>query len=732
MMDAMKEVRVTSMSQSRASIESELRVSVGPAIGLLVAFGVVAGFVTNHVPSAGLPVRVLILVLFAISAGALLLDSWRAWAGKWSFVAGLSAVVWALSGWLAVPGALALMAIPTALAATLIGTTASAATAAGATVFLLLLWRYGTPYASLAEIGVALTVVWAMVGLMYSASWHARRLAEWSSDYAERARDLLEGARDRQEELNRARDDLTHANRQLTLMNEKLAGMRMIADQAREAKTAFLSRVSHEFRTPLNMIIGLTELMVETPEVLGAYLPPAIFRYLEIVHRNSRHLASMIDDVLALSQMETGQMALQREQVDLVGIINKALVVVTPLIEKRDLELVVDASEDLPEVYCDRTRILQVILNLLSNAARFTEKGGVTIRAEKEDDRVVVSVSDTGPGVSPEDAERIFEPFCQGTTALLRDKGGSGLGLSISKQFVEMHGGRIWLESEPGSGSTFFFTLPRFPPMELVGRPERWISEGWTERTSRAEVSAARLAQRIVVCDEDGELCRWLARCSDEVELVGTRSLPEAVQALLETPAQALMINMPTRDEVLSLVTEARREVPDTPIIGCCCPPRIEHVLADSIADYLVKPVTRADLRQVIQKLGKPLKRVLLVDDDPEALELLTLILRSLDGALEIATASEGGEALEQLRKDPPDLMVLDISMPGMDGWSVLAINDQDESGRDVPVVIVSGLDPRGRPARTEVLVAAMGEGLSLSKLWHCSRALSALLLQPD
>lgn len=719
------------MNASSTTLKSELRVSPKPVIATIVAFGAMLQIIGEGSP-AWARIWDFALLIFAISAIAWLLDRWKTSIGRWFLVTGLVLLVWFITSWFDAPAALVVMAIPTALAASLIGTAASTATAAGVSLLLVLLPREAVAQADTIEMGLALGAMWAMVGVMYIAYRPVRELALWSGDYLERAQSVLKEVRDHQGEFNQVLDDLAFANRQLTLANEKLAAMRLVAEEAQKAKTAFLAKVSHEFRTPLNMIIGLTDLMVESPEVLGSDIPPKIFRHLKTVHRNSEHLASMIDDVLDLSQAEAGHLALHRERVDLSGIVDKALAVVRPLVSKKGLNLRVATPEDLPDVYCDRTRISQVILNLVSNAARFTESGGITICTEAEDHRVIVSVSDTGPGISPEDADRIFEPFCQGTTGLWRGKGGTGLGLTISKQFVEMHDGSMWLESELGVGSTFFFSLPTSPAVRTVAGAERWIVDGWMERTTRADVPAAQLDRRLIVCDDSGVVHECLTRHCDDVEFVDTRDLAQTTQELEESPAHAVIVNATVASDLWPLVEQARQRIPDTPIIGCCCPPRIEHAFADSLQGYLTKPVTRADLQEGIRDVGKPVKRVLVVDDDVDALELLTLNLRACDSTLQIATATNGQEALEKLRKHLPDLLLLDIVMPGMDGWQLLAIKRQDAAIRDVPVIALSGQDPREGPVTTGMLVATMGKGLSVSQLLRCSREIPGLLLRPD
>jgi len=172
--------------------------------------------------------------------------------------------------------------------------------------------------------------------------------------------------------------------------------------------------------------------------------------------------------------------------------------------------------------------------------------------------------------------------------------------------------------------------------------------------------------------------------------------------------------------------------MPDTPVIGCAVSPQLDRALKVGAVDYLTKPVTRPVLEEAIRAVGKPVRRVLVVDDDPDALQLFTRMLQTCDGALEVVTASSGEQALAELRGSPPDLVLLDIIMPEVNGWQVLATKSQDDAIKDIPVILVSAQDPREQPLASRALLATMGEGLSLSKVLRCSLELSALLLQPD
>jgi signal transduction histidine kinase/CheY-like chemotaxis protein len=657
--------------------------------------------------------------------------------GRWTIVILLVVAVHLGHLWIGAPGFFALLIIPVLLGVFLLGLGRAAVVAATDTLLLLLLPRYVAAGASPASLRIALLATWVALGAVYAVHLAGQRV--WD-DWL-RAQGLLEQAREQKVELNQALEDWANVNRQLALANERIRALRVIAEDAQKTKAAFVAKVSHELRTPLNMIIGLVGLMIETPQIYAEELLPELLDDLRIVHRNCQHLSSMVNDVLDLSQAEAGRLTLRREMVDLADIVAEASDAVQPLIEKKHLALEIDLPHALPEVYCDRTRIRQVILNLVSNAVRFTDRGGITVRAESRGPQVVVSVSDTGPGISPEDVERIFEPFCQGTAAPWRDRGGSGLGLSISRQFVELHGGRIWVDSELGRGTTFFFELPITPSAEPLARPGRWIRQDWDWvesrfRTERAGLAKGALRPRIVVCDEPGSLAPALTSYSDDVELVNRRDLAAALRASRECPSHMLVINAAAPEPLWSLVEEAQAELSDTPIVGCAVPPRPERALEAGASGYLVKPVSRPQLREALESaarsLGRPVQRVLVVDDDADFLKLLSRMLAVCDPDLEVIRAVAGEQALELMRTVRPDLVLLDIMMPGMDGWDVLALKAQDERIGDIPIVFVSAQDPAEQPASTSLLVTTIGQGLGVDKLFHCSLELSSLLLNPD
>lgn len=728
-------------ARSDLDFESELRISPKPALTVLVALSQLLAWGAEMVPyldRVAAQAVLFFLVVLALSALSWFLFDLKPLVGRWSTVLTLVAGIVLASSWLDAPQALTLLAVSTALDVALVGLPGATVVALVQSLLLGLLLSYPpTPRFEASTIAVTIAATWAMLAVMCAAHRPVRQQVVWVEEYFERARHLLEEAQDRKAELQQTLEGMAIANRQLALANERTTALRAIAEQAQRAKTAFVASVSHEFRTPLNMIVGLVELMVETPEIYAVMLSPKMRKDLETVHRNCEHLSKMIDDILNLTRVEAGRLALHREQVHLEEIVDSSRAAVDPLLRQKQLSLQIAIPDDLPPLYCDRTRIEQVILNLLSNAARFTKEGGITIQAMQQEGQVCISVTDTGPGILPEDAERVFEPFAQGSGQLWRDKGGSGLGLSISRRFVELHGGRMWLESQLGIGTSFFFTLPISPPIEHLARPGHMIREDWVWREH--SFKAGRVAStdhlvrpRLVICDEPGTLYPQLLRHSDEVEIVAARDVTQATQELRLCPAHAVLLNTGTPEGLWPVVDRVKRQAPGTPIVGCAVPPQVQRAKEAGALGYLIKPVTRAELGAALRSVGDPVSRVLVVDDDPDVLRLFSQMLHVCDGGLEIATASSGQEALEKLRQKPPDLMLLDVIMPELDGWQVLESMAQDDGIADVPTFLVSAQDPGDELPASEFLLAAMDGGLSPSKLLRCSLKISELLLQPE
>ena len=583
-------------------------------------------------------------------------------------------------------------------------------------------------------LGASIAAGGALTGLLgWSVVNTLLTVTHWSVFYYERARERMQEAFEQRVELKQIQEDLVLANKELARLSDRLKAMYRVAEEARRAKEEFVANVSHELRTPLNMIIGFSEMIVEAPQLYGDRLPPALLSDIAAIHLNSQSLARLVDDVLDLSQVEAGRMALSKEWTRLQSVVDAATRAVWPLFESKGLYLEAEVEPDLPEVFCDATRVRQVVLNLLSNASRFTEEGGVRVRAWRGQEGVTVSVADTGPGIAPEDQKRLFEPFQQLDGSIRRKHGGSGLGLSISKRFVEMHGGRMWLESREGQGTTFYFTLPLDTPLPeaLAGADEvrRWfgpyVDHEFGLRTRRSKAPVPTVAPRFVILEKGETLRRLFERYLNEFEVVAVRELGEAVRELSRSPANALVVNAPADER--PAVRPA--ELPyGTPVLSCWVPGDDETARRLGVVRYLLKPVTREALLTTLQGLGEGVRSVLVVDDEPDALQLFARMLSTAECGYRVMRTESGQRALSLLRERQPDALLLDLIMPGMDGFQVLQEKSRDPAIRDIPVVVITSRDPSGEPIVSDMLTVARGGGLSVRHLLACIEALSRIL----
>lgn len=569
-------------------------------------------------------------------------------------------------------------------------------------------------------------------------AWIASRnllmITEWSLKSYSKVRQDLEGIRTRQVELEQIQEDLGLANRELARLSQRMKVLEGIAEEARQAKTEFVANVSHELRTPLNMIIGYADLISKSPKVYGSQLPASLLTDIKAILRNAQHLSTLVNDVLDLSQVEVGRMALSRDWVSPQKTITEALAVVEGLFASKNLYLKSVISPDLQPVYYDETRIRQVIINLLSNAGRFTERGGVTLACQETDRDVLINISDTGTGIDAKDQERIFEPFQQANTSIRRQYGGSGLGLTISKQFIEMHGGKMWMESQLGVGTTFYFSLPKENyslPLAALANASLMRAiipddqSGYRVRTRSFQAPLLPASDRYVIVDPEQTLQRLLNRYLPNTRVENTKGVADAVEVLSQSPAQALILNIPSFEDVPDMVGNLPY---GTPTITCWLPG--EHAAAQRLGalEYLIKPVSQEKLLTTILGLGLNIKTVLIVDDEEDELHLFARHLEADGHGYQLLQVTNGKRALSMLRTRHPDIMLLDLMMPGMDGFQVLEEKRRDPTIRDIPVIIISARDPSGDPIISNTFTVTHSGGLSQRNLIACIHAVGEIL----
>jgi len=444
--------------------------------------------------------------------------------------------------------------------------------------------------------------------------------------------------------------------------------------------------------------------------------PPTLRRDVYQIHRSSRHLLEMIDDVLDLSRFEMVGFTLNKEPTPLEPLLRDTVEIARDLFRGQPVRLEVEVAPDLPTLEIDRTRVRQVLLNLLSNAARFTEEGVVRVEAKRADGEVVVAVRDTGSSIPADELPHMFEEFYQVDRSLHRRHGGAGLGLAISKRFVEVHDGRIWVESEEGVGSTFTFALPI---------PGQHVSLSRLHVDHPLELSWAETRPPILVVDPDPMVGDLVRRHIEECEVVQVEDVDRLAGAVTLHHPQAVVWNVPPgeqggHDSFISA---------PVPCIECSLPS--QAWVADDLAvtACLTKPITARHLLREIERLGD-IHDVLVVDDDRGFCQLVARMLESTGQAFEVRRAYDGEDGLSSMRARRPDLMLLDLVMPGMDGFQVLEEMRREPELANVPVVLLTATSyvEDALAQRGGQVVIHRPDGLSSVEVLRCLRAVIGIL----
>jgi signal transduction histidine kinase/CheY-like chemotaxis protein len=638
-------------------------------------------------------------------------------AGAGLYIAGVFLTI-PLAAWAyADPSLLLLLALAIGVAGLLIGPLAGFLTAALATVALV-------SYALLSPVVVVpAAVAWRaslfaclMAFLIWVATYPLRTTLHWAWDSYERARRQTEALMEQRGELSRALKDLDLAYRRLEAMAIELERARQAADEARRLKAEFAANISHELRTPLNLIIGFSEMMVMAPRTYGEPLPASYRGDVQAIYRNAQHLSTLIDDVLDLSQIEAGRMGLVKEPIDLAQVAQEAVNAIAYLFEEKGLYLRLALPPQLPTVPADRTRVRQVLLNLLNNAARFTDQGGVTIAAQVDEGCVTISVADTGIGIAESDLPKVFEEFRQLDGSIRRRAGGSGLGLAISKRFVELHGGRMWVSSQLGAGTTFFFSLPLQDSAAPSTLPPPW--ETWARFSSR------RAAERaIVVVDPEPATAHLFARYLEGYRVTAVSDIEAARARMAEEAIHAAIVVAPSGEEGWLQLRRAREGLPTLPMIVCTLQGGAHGTRPGNVVAYMTKPITRERFLSALEQLGPQVRSLLIVDDEREVVRLLSRMARLATPPYRVRTAYSGAEALAQMERRQPDAVVLDLLMPEVDGYTVIEHMQKDPRLSSIPIVIVTA-----RGQEQEVITAGLvgvtrRDGLSVGELMRCVQA---------
>ena len=475
------------------------------------------------------------------------------------------------------------------------------------------------------------------------------------------------------ESLQRAHADLTQ-QKQAEVASRQA---REEAERANRTKSEFLSRMSHELRTPLNAIIGFSDLLLER---IGGDLTAKQEEFLRDIRDSGAHLLTLINDVLDISKIEAGRMELTLADTDVAEVVESALTTLRPLVGQKHLDVSTTLDPRGPVVRADKVRLKQILYNLLSNAAKFTPEGGqIRVESHRVNDELELAVVDTGPGIAPADQAKLFQEFTQLQAPQPAGQPGTGLGLALVKRLTELHGGRVWLESEVGKGSRFIVRLPIAAGSEVAGEGSGPIvmiveDDPATQRLFRHYLSDAGYRT---------------AAITDGPEVVaGVKTVRPAVICL--------DIRLPGMEdwEVLRRLKEDPATAP-IPIVAITMLDDAQTAFTLGAAQFLVKPVSRDVLLDAVSKAvrthAEATPTVLVVDDDPSVLASIPPILTQ--AGYRTVTASGGTDGIAVARQHLPHLIVLDLLMPEVSGFDVLAALRSDIRTRGIPVLVLTAKD---------------------------------------
>ena len=470
----------------------------------------------------------------------------------------------------------------------------------------------------------------------------------------------------------------------------ELVNARRGAEEANRAKSEFLANMSHELRTPLNSIIGFAEVLRDG--ICGELNEEQAECVIDI-HGSGKHLLQMINDILDLSKVEAGKMELQSEEFSVGGAIDDVQSIIRDMAHKKRLNLQIVVEEELPDIYADLVKFKQIMYNLLSNALKFTPEGGsITIDVNFNGDEFLVSVTDTGIGIEPKEQEAIFDEFKQLDSSRARQYEGTGLGLALTKRLVELHGGRIWVESEgPGLGSKFSFTLPARKP-DVEAR-----QEVLAKMPSTVQESDYSMGKTILVVEDNVQaaqlLCIYLTEAGYNTVVATDGEKAVNMARELKPFAITLDIMLPKKDgwQVMQEL-KSFQDTRDIPVIIISVIDNQSFGCSMGAVGYLVKPIDKSQLTCTLNKLEFAEKaenatpRILIIDDNLDDLKLMETMLHG--EGFDVLLASDGVEGVAKAIEEHPDLIVLDLLMPRINGFDVIKSLHERPETRNIPIII--------------------------------------------
>lgn len=519
---------------------------------------------------------------------------------------------------------------------------------------------------------------------------------------SERVEEMTVQLQSRNDELMNQAEELRRQSDELHDQNVEMEHQQRMIEEANRLKSEFLSNMSHELRTPLNSILALSRVLMrrgkDRPEGEDA-------KYLGVIERNGRQLLDLINDILDLSKIESGRVEIRPAFFSLRESVESLIETLKPLAEEKQISLKMEIPEALPPLKSDETRVRQILRNLLGNAVKFTSEGGVTISALEEGGDVVVSVSDTGIGIPDKDLPYIFDEFRQVDGTAARHFEGTGLGLAIARKSTFLLGGSLEVESKEGVGSTFMLRLP------LNWKDPIQISQ-------REEMAPERTRNAVIVVEDDPSSASTISSLLERIGYESTvaRTGPDALRLAREIKPVAITLDlvMPEMDgwEVLQNLRQDP-STSDIPVVIISVRNEEETARALGAEGYLIKPVSSEVLEREIRRIcghgegmvlvagsgetsgvqGEGQRRtILMVEDNEIAAEQVKGLIEE-ERIAEVEVAGDGQRALAYMKKRTPDAIILDLMMPGIDGFSVLDRLRENERTARIPVLILTAKD---------------------------------------
>lgn len=502
---------------------------------------------------------------------------------------------------------------------------------------------------------------------------------------SEELREINQELQAQQEELETQAEELQKQSEELQVQNVELEQQRIAVEDTSRMKSQFLSNMSHELRTPLNSVMALSRvLMMQATEKLST----EEVNYLEIIERNGKNLLLLINDILDLSKIEAGRMDINPKPFSLGTTLENIVESITPIAKEKKIEINQDIPGSLPPLESDEIRVSQIMQNIIGNAVKFTSTGSVTVSVQKEKEKFVIQVADTGIGIAKKDLPHIFDEFRQVDGSSSRRHEGTGLGLAIARKATRMLGGDISVTSALETGSTFTLSLPiTWQGVELPN--ESFVSK---------ELSGVKPERKtILVVDDEPEIAEMISNClrQDGYNTLTATSGSEALKlAASERPfAITLDVIMPDMDgwEVLQGLKK-NPETKDIPVIIASISEERETGIALGAAGFISKPVSNNQLMSEIHKIGRPKNRSIMIVDDNEAVIIqIKAVLES--AGYQVYVARGGQEAFDYVSHTIPDGIILDLMMPEIDGFAVLEKVRGTKATGKIPVLILTAKD---------------------------------------